>query len=92
MGTNCAPELANLTLYIDEASFIDNLMLKDIDLAKRHSLNFRLIDDVLTWNEEPPSKDHYDLEWSETTNENGSVNFLGGKIQNTDGRIRNKRV
>ena len=58
-----------------------------IDEAKRHSHNFRFIDDVLCWDEEPPSSEIYGLEWSETTNSNGSVNFLGGKIQNIDGRI-----
>jgi hypothetical protein len=87
MGTNCAPELANLTLYHDEAAYIDNLVHFNEDIAKRHCHNFRFIDDVLCWDEEPPSPEIYGLEWSETTNSNGSVNFLGGKIQNIDGRI-----
>jgi hypothetical protein len=29
MGTNAAPELANLTLYVDEALFIDQLILNN---------------------------------------------------------------
>ena len=53
MGTNSAPELANLTLYHDESQFIDNFVKqKQIEKAKEHCFNFRLIDDILTWNGE----------------------------------------
>ena len=37
MGTDCAPELANLTLYVDESKFIDNVMITDMAEAKRHA-------------------------------------------------------
>jgi hypothetical protein len=48
MGTNSAPELANLTLYHDESQFIDNFIKqKQIEKAKEHCFNFRLIDDIL---------------------------------------------
>ena len=77
MGTNSAPELANLTLYYDEAKFIDDFTTpkdgKSVNAqageqkAKQHCFNFRLIDDILTWNEEPPSPKIYGLEWLETT-------------------------
>ena len=53
MGTNSAPEIANLTLYPDEKAFVEQLIEQDLRLAQRHNLNFRLIDDVLTWDEEP---------------------------------------
>ena len=47
MGTNSAQELANLTLHVDEAIFIDSLIkAKQIEEAKQHSDNFRLIDDI----------------------------------------------
>jgi len=87
MGTNSAPEIANLTLYPDEKAFVEQLIEQDLRLAQRHNLNFRLIDDVLTWDEEPPSPEMYGLQWSETTCNDGSVNFLGGKIRNDGKRI-----
>jgi len=87
MGTNSAPEIANLTLYPDEKAFVEQLIEQDLRLAQRHNLNFRLIDDVLTWDEEPPSPEMYGLQWSETTCNDGSVNFLGGKIHNDGKRI-----
>jgi len=49
MGMSSAPEIANLTLYPDEKAFVEQL------IEQRHNLNFRLIDDVLTWDEEPHS-------------------------------------
>jgi len=55
MGTNAPPELANLTLYVDEAQFIDNLLLnqnEDLALLYKHTNCF--IDDILTWDVEPP--------------------------------------
>ena len=82
MGTNAAPELANLTLYVDEAHFIDQLILdnqKDKALQYRHT--YRFIDDILTWDIEPPSTDIYGLKYSEQTLSDGSVTFLGAKIQ-----------
>jgi hypothetical protein len=87
MGTNCAPELANLTLYVDERNFIDALQKENFDEAVRYNCTFRFIDDVLTWNNAPPSQTLYGLEWKETTNTDQSVTFLGGKITNTNGRI-----
>jgi len=48
MGTNAAPELANLTLYVDEAQFIDNLLLnQNEDLALLYKHTYRFIDDIL---------------------------------------------
>jgi len=87
MGTNASPEIANLTLYWDEACFMDQLETHDLECAKRHSHNDRYIDDILTFDESPPSQEIYGLEWAETTCADGAVNFLGGKIRNINGRI-----
>ena len=68
MGTNSAPEMANLTCYIDERDFVDKLVQEDqIDEARDHSDNFRFQDDTLTWNVQPPNPELYGMEWSETT-------------------------
>jgi len=49
MGTNAAPEIGNLTLYANEAEFIDDLMRKgNILTAMSYSRTRRFIDD-LTW-------------------------------------------
>ena len=49
MGTNAAPETGNLTLYANEAEFIDDLMRKgNILTAMSYSRTRRFIDD-LTW-------------------------------------------
>jgi hypothetical protein len=50
-------------------------------------LTFRLIDDILSWDDEPPSTDIYGLEWVETTCKDQSVTFLGGKMKILDGRL-----
>jgi len=88
MGTNSAPELANLTLYVDEAMFIDNIeAAQGSQVAGRYAFNFRFIDDILSWDFEPPSFEVYGLKWNETTQKDGSVTFLGGKIFIKDGRL-----
>jgi hypothetical protein len=81
MGTNAAPALANLTLYTDEANFIDELIAKeDIDTAKRYEYTYRFIDDILIWDVLPPPLEIYNLQYSEQTQPDGSVVFLGAKI------------
>jgi len=82
MGTNAAPELANLTLYVDEANFIDQLILdsqKDKAILYKHT--YRFIDDILTWDVLPPSTDIYGLKYIKQVLSDGSVTFLGAKIQ-----------
>jgi len=50
IGTNSAPEIANLTLYVPERDFINKMILENKeDEARKHANNFRLQDDVLTW-------------------------------------------
>jgi hypothetical protein len=81
MGSNASPEVANLTLYVDEANFIDQLVRNNqLSLAQKHSFNARYIDDLLTWDVDRPSDEIYGLQLSETTNSDGSVTFLGAKI------------
>ncbi|GBG62545.1 hypothetical protein CBR_g31184 [Chara braunii] len=89
MGTNAGPEIANLTLYWDEAQYVDNLQRVDPSAARRYAFTYRFIDDVLTFDCLPPSSAHYGLEWKETTATDGSCTFLGAKLQTrADGSLR----
>jgi hypothetical protein len=50
MGTNAAPIIANLTLYIVEAAYIDTLIVTRIFAITRPFADMvRYIDDVGTW-------------------------------------------
>ena len=62
MGSNCAPRLANLTLYVDEAKFVDGLLArKQINEAKLHCHTKRFIDDMITFGVvAPPEPRWYD--------------------------------
>lgn len=81
MGTNAAPEIANLTLYCDEAQFIDSLINNGfLHAARTHAYTRRYIDDLLLWNTLPPPPELYGLDYSETSELDGSVTFLGAKI------------
>ena len=48
MGTNSAPELANLYLYFYESSYVDKLISTDHAHARSFHLSFRLLDDLLS--------------------------------------------
>ena len=37
IGTNSAPEIANLTLYTDEKGFVEQLIEQDLRLAQHHN-------------------------------------------------------
>ena len=50
MGTNCAPQLANLFLFHYEHLYMKNLMHDNLCMAKRFSDTVRYIDDLLTLN------------------------------------------
>lgn len=83
MGTNSAPELANLTLYVDEAAYVDNLVrCGDRDRALLYAYTYRYIDDILIWDVDPPPPTAYGLLYSEQTLPNRSVTFLGASITN----------
>jgi hypothetical protein len=52
MGTNCAPLLADLLLYLYEADFIQGFLKNNKKkLARSFNFTFRYIDDVLHINE-----------------------------------------
>ena len=50
MGTDCAPQLANLFLFHYEYSYMKGLMRDNLCMAKRFSDTVRYIDDLLTLN------------------------------------------
>ena len=50
MGTDCAPQLANLFLFHYEYSYMKGLMRDNLCKAKRFSDTVRYIDDLLTLN------------------------------------------
>ena len=50
MGTDCAPYLANLYLYAIEFNYLNNLMKSNIHTARKLSLSYRFIDDLLMFN------------------------------------------
>ena len=80
MGTNAAPEIANLTLYADEAEFIDDLIRRGERLtAMSYSRTRRFIDDLLTWDNDPPPEELYGMSYKRQT-EPVNVPFLGAKI------------
>ena len=53
-------------IYVDESQYIDGLVqspnAQDLELAKDHAFTQRLIDDLKTWDIEPPPKEIYGLE------------------------------
>ncbi|GBG62897.1 hypothetical protein CBR_g34269 [Chara braunii] len=89
MGTNVGPEIANLTLYWDEAQFIGDLRQRDLRAAQAYAFTYRFIDDILSWKTLPPSPARYGLEWKDTTEQDGSCLFLGARILvRPDGSLR----
>ena len=50
MGTDCAPQLANLFLFYYEYSYMKNLIRSNLGVAKRFNYTVRYIDDLLTLN------------------------------------------
>ena len=50
MGTDCAPQLANLFLFHYEYLYMKNLMRDNLCMAKQFSNTVRYIDDLLTLN------------------------------------------
>ena len=52
MGTNCAPLLADLFLYLYENKFLDKLIKKvKRKLARKFSLSYRYIDDLISFSD-----------------------------------------
>jgi hypothetical protein len=81
MGTNAAPEIANLTFYIYERDFVDNLINSGHRaLAQQYSLSCRFIDDAIHWNAPPPLSVVYNnLEFTQHSLTATSTVFLGAK-------------
>ena len=50
MGTDCAPQLANLFLFYYEYNYMKTLMGMDMHMARRFNNTVRYIDDLLTLN------------------------------------------
>ena len=50
MGTDCAPQLANMFLFHYEYSYMKRLMANNLYMARRFSHTLRYIDDLLTLN------------------------------------------
>lgn len=89
MGTNCAPEIANLVLYVWEAEYMDELVrggkLKE---AQKHIYTKRYIDDIICFSVDPiPMTKYQNLEYSQQTCEDGSVTYLGAKFFHKDGKF-----
>ena len=82
MGTNCAPLLANLFLYSIENEFLDNLIKEGKrKLARKFSLSFRYIDDLISFNNKRFKEfisDIYpkELTISETTESTSAASYL----------------
>ena len=82
MGTNCAPLLADISLYSYEADFIQSLLSTGKKtLASQFNFTYRYIDDVLSVNN--PDFDNYlrqmypaELEIKNTTRSNTSASYL----------------
>ncbi len=80
MGTNCAPEIANLVLYVYEARYIDKLNANNKrEEARKHKYTHRSIDDIITFNTEPISREAYDnLEYTQQVNEDDVARKISG--------------
>jgi hypothetical protein len=87
MGSNCSPELANLYCYVPERAHVQHLQASNAP-GLRHRFTFRFIDDILTFDDNLPSATDYGLEFVETTEKDGQVNFLGMKLGWSNGQWR----
>ena len=58
---NCAPRLANLTIYIYQAEYVDRLLHQEgeIEDARLHMNTRRFIDDMISFGTEPPGSEWY---------------------------------
>jgi hypothetical protein len=90
MGTNIAPEIANLVLYVWESRYIDQLIASNrMDIVRKHKYTKRFIDDIICFDTEAfPQEAYGGLEYAEQTSADGSVNFLGAKFHNYQQRFR----
>ena len=89
MGTNCAPEIATLVLYVWESRYIDHLVASNrMEEAILHKHTKRFIDDIICFNTVAfPMAAYGNLEYTEQPFDHG-VTFLGAKFQNIRQRFR----
>ena len=81
MGTDCAPQLANLFLFHYEYLYMKNLMRDNLCMAKRFSNTVRYIDDLLTLNnshfeEEIPNIYPSELTLNRTSESDTKLSYL----------------
>lgn len=99
MGTNCAPVLANLFLYVYESRYVDRLTAMSANKARQFHLTFRFIDDVLSldnahWpaaiEQSSANGGLYpaELELSDTSISEHEAHFLGLHIVTQANRLR----
>ena len=95
MGTDCAPQLANLFLFHYEYSYMKNLIKHNLYMAKRFSHTVRYIDDLLTLNNtmfEGEISNIYspELTLKKTTESDAEVSCLDISIGICDGKYTTK--
>ena len=89
MGTNCAPQIANLVLYSMESTYLRNLYNKGDESYKEYTASMRYIDDFISISKKGlmlPAEAYEGLQFSETTHDNGSFEYLGVFIWKENGR------
>ena len=96
MGTNCAPDLANLFLHFYEKEYIDKLInTNQLHIAQNLSDMFRYQDDCIIFNDDGLFQrlweDIYPAEMVlQKTNNGDSCTFLDLAIWTTNGKVRYK--
>jgi len=98
MGTNCAPVLANLYLYVYESQYVDKLMATSVARARLFHMTFRYIDDVMSLDNPlwTTAVQHTategglypaELELSDTSITNEEAHFLGMHVRSAGNRF-----
>eukprot|EP00757_Euglenozoa_sp_SAG-D1_P002302 gene2302-32_t len=85
MGTNCAPDLANLYCYAIESKYIDTL---PSDKAKLHANTRRFIDDILSFGIKPAPMELYHMKYKDTSISPTEVVFLGMRLTTNGKEIK----
>ena len=91
MGTDCAPQLANMFLFYYEYTYMKGLMGKDMYMARRFNNTVRYIDDLLTLNnlkfeDEIPAIYPPELKLKRTTESEDNLSYLDLSIKICSGK------
>ena len=91
MGTDCAPQLANLFLFYYEYSYMKNLIKNNLHMARKFNNTVRYIDDLLTLNNIMFDKEIINIYPSEltlkkTTESDSQISYLDISISIYNGR------